>query len=720
MATAPPLTDAVLVRRLRERDRTAWGELYSAYGPRLRAFALRLAGNAHDADDLVQETFVRALPRLDRLDPDTVELGPYLFTALRNTFLKQVERSRRMVPTDEVPEPDVPVAIEDDPERGTLLASQQEEVRAANANLAPRQRLVLALRELEDRSSAEIGEVVGLNENAVAQLISRARESLRTELRLAQVDPGRLPEECRAFLPLLSRHLDGALRGAQLERTLAHLEGCERCQDALASMQEASRRYRSLFPLLVGAEEARAAEIDAALEAAGYWRSGRLAGWRSSPRRMAALLAATIAVLAGAGAGTAVLVTGERARPAVAPPAPASSTSPTTAPGMTAAVAATTAKRPAPTTTPAPETKPEPKPKPKPRPKAAPATAIPPTTTAPTTVAPATTTTATAAPATVAPATTSIATTAPPAPSTSAPPAKTPSTPKAPTKTSATPPPAPPPAASTTTRTPVAPADTTPPTVTLTSRPPASTRETSASFAFRSSEAGSTFQCRLDAGGFSPCTSPRRHDGLAPGPHVFSVRARDQAGNTGPETTAHWEIVVPDTTPPTTTIISASTEGGDASFGFEASEPDVSFACSLDGGPFDPCTSPKGYAGLQPGTHSFAVRATDAAGNTGPPATTSWTIPRPLPNLVITALTATSVTVANVGNAPAGAFVVSITNAGPFTFGGLAPGQSQTRTWTPCRAGAIRAVADSGGMVAESNEADNERSFTASCLSLSG
>ena len=83
----------------------------------------------------------------------------------------------------------MPAPIEDDPERSTLLHRQQEEVRLANARLAPRQRLVLALRELEDRSYAEIGELVGLKENAVAQLISRARESLRTELRLAQVDP---------------------------------------------------------------------------------------------------------------------------------------------------------------------------------------------------------------------------------------------------------------------------------------------------------------------------------------------------------------------------------------------------------------------------------------------------------------------------------------------------------------------------------------------------
>ena len=91
-------------------------------------------------------------------------------------------------------------------------------MRVANARLQPRQRLVLALRELEEQSYAEIGELVGMKENAVAQLIFRARESLRTELRLAQVDPERLPEECRRFLPLLAAHLDGQLKEPRRER----------------------------------------------------------------------------------------------------------------------------------------------------------------------------------------------------------------------------------------------------------------------------------------------------------------------------------------------------------------------------------------------------------------------------------------------------------------------------------------------------------------------
>src|SRR5215208_1549292 len=332
MATAPPSADGVLVRRLRERDRTAWEEFYESYGPRLRPFAYRLTGNRHDADDLVQETFVRALPRLDRLDPDAVDIGAYLFTTLRNLFLKSVERGRRMEPTADVPEPATPAPIEDDPERSTMLHRQQEEVRVANARLAPRQRLVLALRELEDRSYAEIGVVVGLKENAVAQLISRARESLRTELRLAQVEPASLPEECRRFLPLLSRHLDGQLRGTQLQTTLEHLDECERCQDALLSMKEAQRRYRVLLPPFFGGDDQRA-KIDAELTAAGYWaRPPRPAAWLRAHRTLVAAAAGLLIAGAG-GVGASVLTSkGERSAKVARTPTDTTAAIPPTTP----------------------------------------------------------------------------------------------------------------------------------------------------------------------------------------------------------------------------------------------------------------------------------------------------------------------------------------------------------------------------------------------------
>ena len=268
MTIAPAPSDAALVARLRSRDRTAWEDVYQLYGDRLYKFAYHLTGNPHDAADLVQETFVRVLPKLESLDPGTLDLGAYLFATERNLFLKSVERARRQQPVDEIPEPTGPRPLEDDPQRSTLLADQQERVRRANAALAPRQRLVLALRELEDRSYAEIGELVGLKENAVAQLISRARLRLREELRLVEVDRSKLPEECQAMLPLLSSYLDGQLTGASAERTMAHIESCEYCQKALTEMREASRLYRALIPIPFPELFER---IDDALASNGFW-----------------------------------------------------------------------------------------------------------------------------------------------------------------------------------------------------------------------------------------------------------------------------------------------------------------------------------------------------------------------------------------------------------------------------------------------------------------
>lgn len=355
--TAPPRPDGALLERLRARDRSAWDELYRLYEGRLYGFAYRLTGSSHDAADLVQETFVRALPRLDRLPPERADVGAYLYATARNLFLKDVERGRRQRPVEEVPEPDEPSPIEDDPQRAALLRGQQREVRLANARLAPRQRLVLALRELEERSYAEIGELVGLSENAVAQLISRARQSLREELRLVQVDRSRLPAECQALLPSLSEYLDGQLREPKRTETLGHLERCERCQAALADMREASRRYRALVPPAAGLVALRG-RVEDALGASGYW----LAGSRRLPlpRSRAALVAASAGLLVAAGAigGGAALFAAARD----GEPPPAATT--VAAPATSTAEIAVTEPPPAPAELPAstPATEPEPPP----------------------------------------------------------------------------------------------------------------------------------------------------------------------------------------------------------------------------------------------------------------------------------------------------------------------------------------------------------------------
>jgi hypothetical protein len=76
--------------------------------------------------------------------------------------------------------------------------------------------------------------------------------------------------------------------------------------------------------------------------------------------------------------------------------------------------------------------------------------------------------------------------------------------------------------------------DTTPPHTIIASGPQGSTAVTSASFGFSSSEAGSTFECRLDGGAWTPCSSPQPYSGLANAVHSFDVRATDSAGNVDP------------------------------------------------------------------------------------------------------------------------------------------------------------------------------------------
>lgn len=171
-----------------------------------------------------------------------------------------------------------------------------------------------------------------------------------------------------------------------------------------------------------------------------------------------------------------------------------------------------------------------------------------------------------------------------------------------------------------------------PPDTSITSGPATPTSATTATFEFSASELGARFECRLDAGTFSACTSPQAYSGMTDGSHTFEVRAKDLTGNTDDTPAAHTWLV--DITAPDTTITSApapSTTDTDASFSF-TSEPGATFECKLDTVTYAACTSPKAYTGLAVGTHAFEVRAADALGNTDPtPAVHSWEITAPPP-----------------------------------------------------------------------------------------
>ncbi|MEN6410290.1 MAG: hypothetical protein ABFD44_11335, partial [Anaerolineaceae bacterium] len=83
-----------------------------------------------------------------------------------------------------------------------------------------------------------------------------------------------------------------------------------------------------------------------------------------------------------------------------------------------------------------------------------------------------------------------------------------------------------------------------PPDTTILTQPSAPINGSSATFTFSSSEANSTFECRLDSGEWTPnCVSPKEYTSLSGGMHTFDVRAIDPAGNVDPEpASATWFV----------------------------------------------------------------------------------------------------------------------------------------------------------------------------------
>ncbi|MGE5820190.1 MAG: M6 family metalloprotease domain-containing protein, partial [Deltaproteobacteria bacterium] len=179
--------------------------------------------------------------------------------------------------------------------------------------------------------------------------------------------------------------------------------------------------------------------------------------------------------------------------------------------------------------------------------------------------------------------------------------------------------------------------DTTPPDTVISGAPLAVTNLTTANFTFSSTEANSSFACKLDNGAFAACTSPKNYSSLATGSHTFQVQSTDLAGNTDPTPASYnWTI---DLTAPDTTITGGPTgtiSSNSAMFNWTGTDNltatgSLVYAYRLD--PIEPNYSAFGgatmasYSSLGVGTYTFYVKAKDQAANEdASPATRSFTV----------------------------------------------------------------------------------------------
>ena len=263
MNPAVTTDETALAHAAASGDGQAFATLYERYEGRAFNLALRITGSREDAADATQDAFLNVMRRLPDMGDRELNFGSYLFTAARNACYDLIAKRRRADPTDEIPETAAPMAggggfgfdpgdPDDDPERGQLLDAQQEEIRAANDRLPERHREVLALYELEEMSYDDIAEIMDMNRNSVAQLISRARINLRGELRggaLATVAPS--TEACERALPLIAMQDDRQLDDDSDDAgwLAEHMAGCDTCRLSQEAMQEAGASYRAWTPV---------------------------------------------------------------------------------------------------------------------------------------------------------------------------------------------------------------------------------------------------------------------------------------------------------------------------------------------------------------------------------------------------------------------------------------------------------------------------------------
>jgi RNA polymerase sigma-70 factor, ECF subfamily len=150
--------------------------------PGLRAFAISLSGNVDRADDLVQETLLRALANIDSFEPGT-NMSAWLFTILRNLFRSEYRKRRR-----EVEDTDGSYAerLKSQPEQTGRV--EFAEFRAALAKLPADQREALILVGASGFSYEEAAEICGCAVGTIKSRVNRARTRLAEFMSIESAD----------------------------------------------------------------------------------------------------------------------------------------------------------------------------------------------------------------------------------------------------------------------------------------------------------------------------------------------------------------------------------------------------------------------------------------------------------------------------------------------------------------------------------------------------
>jgi len=181
----PAPTDEELVRKSKEGDERAFGELIYSYESKVYSLALKMVRNPEDAEDVLQDTFLRAYRGIKSFQGAST-FSTWIYRITANSALMRLRK--KQLPTvsiEDADERETPVNIVDwtpGPVEQLLNRELQQVMDEAIDALPPEFRQVFVLRDIEEMSNAEVAAILDLSVAAVKSRLHRARLKVRNRL----------------------------------------------------------------------------------------------------------------------------------------------------------------------------------------------------------------------------------------------------------------------------------------------------------------------------------------------------------------------------------------------------------------------------------------------------------------------------------------------------------------------------------------------------------
>ena len=178
---------AAVLARARQGDSDAFRALVETHSRQVFRLAFRMTGNEQDAEDVVQESFLRAYRQLGRFE-SRANFGTWLYRIVSNCsvdLMRSKQARHDQVRGDSLDQDgavELPAADAADPERQAQSAEIDRRVQDALRELSPLERAAFTLRHYEGRSIEEISETLGLGTSAAKHSVFRAVKKLRLAL----------------------------------------------------------------------------------------------------------------------------------------------------------------------------------------------------------------------------------------------------------------------------------------------------------------------------------------------------------------------------------------------------------------------------------------------------------------------------------------------------------------------------------------------------------